>query len=155
MEPINETIARQLLDRYFEGETTRSEEHQLATFFIKAPIPEDLMPYSPLFRFFMAEAAVMPPRQTTRLRPYLIRILAPLTAAAAGVILFFALYHPATHDFVYIKDGQQIKNRNEAIQVAQQQWEQMTLHIQKANDMVDKLEQMTTYTETIHKYISK
>ena len=158
MEPINETAIRQLLERYHQGETSLLEERQLSDYFQQADLPHDLLPYRALFRFFQVEAAVSPPKKTlqkTSARRTIQRLLAPFAIAAAALIFFFSLYQLNNQDFVYIKDGQRIHNRNEALQLAQQQLEQASIRIQKANAMVEKLEQVTNYTETIHKYISK
>ena len=159
MEPINETTARQLLERYQQGETSLAEEKQLSLYFCQAQLPNDLLPYRALFLFFQAEAAVMPPepalRNPLRLRRNYLRFSVPFAAAAAGIILFFALYRPFNDDFVCYQDGKRIRNQEVAMQLAQQQWEQISVHIEKATAMVDILEQMRNYTEIINKYIPK
>jgi len=160
MEPINETTIRQLWESYLQGNTTLAEEQQLAAYFCEAQLPNDLLPYRALFRFFRTEAAVVPPesapQKSVRFRRNAIRLLTPFMAAAAGVILFFALYRPANDPFIHYKDGQRLINREEAMQLAHQQLEQISIQIQRANNtMADKLEQVTNYTETINKYITK
>ena len=45
-------MIRQLLDRYFEGKTTLEEEIQLRRAFQQEELPEDLLPFRPLFRYF-------------------------------------------------------------------------------------------------------
>ncbi|MDX1942996.1 MAG: hypothetical protein SFU99_20700 [Saprospiraceae bacterium] len=45
----------QLLEKYFEGETSLQEEAQLREYFNGATIHESLRPYQPLFRFFQSE----------------------------------------------------------------------------------------------------
>ncbi|PSR13057.1 MAG: hypothetical protein DA408_06060 [Bacteroidetes bacterium] len=47
--------ARQLLERYFNGETRLEEEAQLRSFFAQEKVPADLRPYQPLFQFFGQE----------------------------------------------------------------------------------------------------
>lgn len=47
----------QLLDRYFEGETSLAEEQQLREFFQQTEVPEHLLAYQPLFRYFEEEQA--------------------------------------------------------------------------------------------------
>ena len=42
---------RQLLERYWKGETTLEEEQILRTFFIQKDIPEDMEVYRPLFAY--------------------------------------------------------------------------------------------------------
>lgn len=44
--------AKQLLDKYFEGETTLEEEAQLRQYFQSEEIPQDLEVYRPLFSYF-------------------------------------------------------------------------------------------------------
>ncbi|MCL2738581.1 MAG: hypothetical protein FWE30_03945 [Bacteroidales bacterium] len=159
MEPINETTIRRLLERYHEGETSLAEERQLSAYFTQAQLPDDLLPYRALFGFFRAEAAFTPPavrpQKIRAFGPKVIRLLAPLTAAAAVLILYFALRPPVKPDFICYLDGERIYNREEALQVADQQWALMTAQLQKASAMAEKLEQMTDYTEIIHKYIAK
>ena len=159
MEPINETTARQLLARYLLGETTLSEEKQLSNYLCTAALPDDLLPCRALFRFFRDEAAVTPPESAStrslRTRPRYLRLFAPLAAAAAGILLFLSLYHPAHSDFVCYQDGRRINDRQEAMLLAQQQWEQVSAQIEKATAMAEKLDQMKNYTQTISKYIPK
>lgn len=47
----------ELLDRYFEGETSAEEEGQLRTFFASGKVPERLTVYIPLFAYFDEEIA--------------------------------------------------------------------------------------------------
>jgi len=156
MEPINETTARSLLERYHQGETSLTEEKQLSTYFCQAQLPNDLLPYRALFRFFRDEAAVLPPKSAPlqRRRIYL-WFLAPIAAAAACLLLFFTLYSPTQQDFICFQDGQRIQDQEEALQLAQQQWVQMSLRIEKATAIAEKWEQMKSYTETINKYIPR
>ena len=46
----------QLLERYYEGKTTLSEEKLLKEFFSRDDVPVHLKPHQPMFRFFTAEA---------------------------------------------------------------------------------------------------
>ncbi|MCL1974433.1 MAG: hypothetical protein FWG54_06435 [Bacteroidetes bacterium] len=159
MEPINETAIRQLLERYHEGTTSLAEERELSAWFREADLPQDLMPYRALFGFFTNEAAFMPPAVRPRhIRPFthsMIRLLAPLTAVAAALILYFALRPPVTSDFICYQNGARIYDQEEALDLAHQQLAQMSLQLQKASAIAEKLEQMNTYTVTINKYIAK
>jgi len=47
----------QLLDRYWQGETTLEEEAILRTFFSQEGIPAELQQYAPLFRYEQSEPA--------------------------------------------------------------------------------------------------
>lgn len=48
-------MIRQLLDRYFEGDTTLQEEAQLRRAFQQEDLPADLLPFQPLFRYYEQE----------------------------------------------------------------------------------------------------
>ncbi len=48
-------LIEQLLDRYFEGETSLREEQQLREYFQRADVPENLRPFQPMFRYFVQE----------------------------------------------------------------------------------------------------
>ncbi|NBC07768.1 MAG: hypothetical protein GVY26_11305 [Bacteroidetes bacterium] len=52
---MDDQMIRQLLDRYFEGQTSLSEEQQLRRAFQQEDLPEDLHPFRPLFRYFEQE----------------------------------------------------------------------------------------------------
>jgi hypothetical protein len=161
MKPLDETTARLLLERYHQGETSLEEEQQLSSYFCSEAIPQELLPYRALFRFFRAEAAVTPPesvpQRAPRTRRNLILFLAPIASIAAGVALFFMLHQPPPppEELVCYVDGKRIHNHQEALQMAQQQWEQITAKLERANAMAGKLEQITHYTETINKYLPK
>ncbi|MCB0572451.1 MAG: hypothetical protein KDC66_21935 [Phaeodactylibacter sp.] len=47
----------QLLERYFEGESSLTEEQQLREYFQRTDVPEQLRPYQPLFQYFAEEQA--------------------------------------------------------------------------------------------------
>lgn len=63
-----------LLNKYFEGETSCREERELRRFFAKGDLPEELEVYRPLFAFLEQEANRTPtartkqPRHSRRLR---------------------------------------------------------------------------------------
>ncbi|PHN04461.1 hypothetical protein [Flavilitoribacter nigricans] len=46
---------KDLLDRYFEGETTLEEEKQLRAYFTDGPVDKRLQPYAPLFQWAARE----------------------------------------------------------------------------------------------------
>jgi hypothetical protein len=52
---MDDQMIRQLLDRYFEGETSLQEEQQLRRAFQKENLPVDLQPFRPLFQYFEHE----------------------------------------------------------------------------------------------------
>ena len=50
-------MIQDLLNKYFDGETTAAEEKQLRSFFASEEVPEDLIIYKPLFAYFDEEIA--------------------------------------------------------------------------------------------------
>lgn len=52
---MNTSEIKILLDKYFEGETTREEEKSLKNFFRQEEIPAELQPYRAMFGFFEKE----------------------------------------------------------------------------------------------------
>ena len=48
-------VMEQLLDKYFDGETSLQEESRLREYFRRADVPEALQPYQPLFRHLQQE----------------------------------------------------------------------------------------------------
>ncbi len=49
----------ELLDKYFEGETSCEEERELRRFFTEEEVPEHLQTYRPLFAYLNREATSM------------------------------------------------------------------------------------------------
>lgn len=52
MEQNNTTRIEELLERYWEGETSLAEEQELQDYFAQDHLPEHLAPHRPQFRFF-------------------------------------------------------------------------------------------------------
>ena len=91
----------QLLEKYFEGESTRDEEIALRRYFNQAEIADDLRPYQPLFRFFEEERSLelgadFDEKLLARLemprRSRVLRLWPVLTRVAAVVILALGIW---------------------------------------------------------------
>lgn len=54
---MESAVIEQLLEKYFEGETTLAEEQQLKAYFSSGSVPEHLQEYQPMFAFFKQERA--------------------------------------------------------------------------------------------------
>ncbi len=103
-------VIENLLDKYFEGETTLREEARLREFFLREDVPSALQPYQPLFRHFseeretrlddsfdeklLAQLEEKPEAKTVSLRFWALRIAA---AVILGLGLWWA-YFPAPQD---------------------------------------------------------
>lgn len=87
----------ELLDKYFEGETSCEEERELRHFFTKEEVPEGLQIYRPLFAYLDQEVASTAEREEgpqeqpaeRRSRPY--RLLYTVSGIAAGLLLLFGI----------------------------------------------------------------
>jgi len=55
----------ELLDKYFEGETSCEEERELRRFFTEEEVPEHLQTYRPLFVYLDKEATSMAGKEAT------------------------------------------------------------------------------------------
>ena len=113
----------ELLNKYFEGETTCDEERQLQQFFTQGIVPEHLEAYRPLFAFFKEEKQLQsataatpeqkPPKQKI---PFRRRILYGLSGIAAGLLLLLGIAGTIRH-FTYqpenyvIIDGKQYTDK--------------------------------------------
>ncbi len=88
---IDQVKAQKLLDRYFAGETSLSEEQELRAYFQAGDIDPAHKAFAPLFAYW-AEAAtvVAPPAQPIIARPRLRSLRWAITAAAAVLLLLVA-----------------------------------------------------------------
>ena len=85
----------ELLNKYFEGETTNEEEKELRRFFTQGMVPKHLEIYRPMFAFFEAEVqSVLPETKPTiakRKVPFRKHLLYTLSGIAAGIVLIIGI----------------------------------------------------------------
>ena len=85
----------ELLDKYFEGETSCEEERELRRFFTEEEVPEHLQTYRPLFAYLNREATSMAepteeiPAQRKPFRLY--RTFYAVSGIAAGLLLLLGV----------------------------------------------------------------
>jgi len=81
-----------LLNKYFEGETSAEEEKQLRTFFASGDIPDHLIVYKPLFAYFDEEIGK---EQKTVKQVSLTgrKVLYWVSGIAASMLLLLAIGH--------------------------------------------------------------
>lgn len=96
-----------LLNKYFEGETSCEEERELRRFFMQDDLPEHLQAYRPMFAFFDNESKRAEKPAPAR-RPF--RLLYALSGIAAGVLIALAVaglsrYLAGTPENYVIIDG--------------------------------------------------
>lgn len=78
----------ELLNKYFEGETSCREERELRRFFARDNVPEHLQMYRPMFAFFEEES-----KRPERVSPTGIhrRLIYAFGGIAAGILIAFAI----------------------------------------------------------------
>ncbi|MEL5894484.1 hypothetical protein AAE250_13430 [Bacteroides sp. GD17] len=86
----------ELLNKYFEGETSCEEERELRRFFTEKEVPEHLQVYRPLFAYIDREAKAGQEEEQasvpTLKKPALLhRALYTLSGIAAGLLLLLAI----------------------------------------------------------------
>lgn len=87
----------ELLDKYFEGETTCEEERELRRFFTEEEVPEHLQVYRPLFAYLNREATSMAgPEEKPKEQPHgkpsrFYRIFYTISGVAAGLLLLLGV----------------------------------------------------------------
>ncbi|MDF9828746.1 hypothetical protein [Parabacteroides sp. PF5-6] len=92
----------ELLERFFEGQTSNAEEQELYIFFGSDDLPEHLAPYKPVFGYFetgLMEEIQSSSEKQASVKPLPLRrkVLMVLTSVAAVVLAFFLLQPLFTH----------------------------------------------------------
>ena len=101
----------ELLNRYFEGETTCEEERELRRYFTQGIVPEHLKVYRPMFAFLDKEnREITSPATTKKEAPFRRRMVYSLSGIAAGVLVILAIagitrHFNATPESYVIIDG--------------------------------------------------
>ncbi|MCR9050229.1 MAG: hypothetical protein ACE362_05995 [Phaeodactylibacter xiamenensis] len=113
---MDHQLIRQLLDRYFEGQTSLEEEAQLRRAFQRKDLPEDLKGYRPLFGYLEQNAApelgdAFDAKLLAELQPQEAKVrylsartwglrIAAAVALAIGAFWMYEGYQPAQHQEV-------------------------------------------------------
>lgn len=94
---MDENKIRALLEKYWQGETSLEEEKELKSFFASSQIPDEFIPFQPLFNYFdeavsvAMESEVQTPVQTPIIRSINLRKIISIAASIAiFAIVFFA-----------------------------------------------------------------
>lgn len=88
----------ELLERYFEGETSAAEEKQIRAFFASDEVPEHLVVYQPLFAYFDEEierGAVSVPLRPKNRKRSVFYILSGVAACVLALLSITRLLYPA------------------------------------------------------------
>jgi len=81
----------ELLDKYFEGETSSAEEKELRKFFSSGDVPEHLMVHKPLFAYFDEEIKKEEATIIKKRMPERRKVLLWVSGVAAAVLLLLGI----------------------------------------------------------------
>ncbi|MDR1553332.1 MAG: hypothetical protein LBS69_07715 [Prevotellaceae bacterium] len=113
-----------LLDLYFAGETTITQEQELKKYFASQNVAVEHKKYQQLFESFEAEKSEKYPEnlpkiktQSTEKKPLMTLIIS--TAIAASILLMIGIFQTDYNDSYAIINGKRINDSKLAIQIAQ------------------------------------
>jgi len=110
----------ELIDRYFEGQTSCEEERELRRFFTRESVPEHLQVYRPLFTCLEQEVQAFREEKSTaaaKIPSRRRRFIYMISGIAAGVLLLIGIagtkqYLHVTPENYVIIDGKQYTDDN-------------------------------------------
>jgi hypothetical protein len=153
-----------LLERYYEGETTLPEENRLKDFFLQDDVPEHLKLHQPIFRFFTEEAGMTLPDEKEeeslmrRIEQYKAeasgahahpgkRKLYYLTGIAAGLFLLISLVFVVRNEITHKPSG---SLKNPGPEVAYIQTRQAILMVSVGlNTGIDAVQRLNTLDNAV------
>ncbi len=156
MEKINENFISALIEKYFNAETSLSEELLIKRYFRETPeslIPGELLQYKDLFTLFDSETNQVGmeeikeerviKRRTLFMHPHLMKWGS--VAAAAIILVAMFVINPRQNDTLkFYIDGEKVNDKEMAVTFADSKMEKM-------NDLIKKLEKSEEYIGTISK----
>jgi len=152
-----------LIEKFYEGETTSSEEQKLRDFFSKEEIPPHLAIHADLFRFyeqdakeeipdpgfeehFLAKIDAIPTIEMNTSR----RRLFYLTGIAAAILLLFGTVFTFRHD-IFTSSTQTLKEQEIAYQQAKNAIAMLSTNFNVGLDQAQKLENFQKGLEQVQK----
>ncbi|MDR2969955.1 MAG: hypothetical protein LBV32_10195 [Tannerellaceae bacterium] len=145
----------ELLERFFNGETSNAEEQELYALFESGELPEHLLPYKPVFDYFKSglaeevESSAKISEAIKPLRPPGRRYLTVLLTAAAVILMFFLL-KPLLHTEPDPFEGSYIVRNGVRIDDLEQIRPELELKMQTAllqQEKANRLWKLTNETE--------
>ena len=145
---------KNLIDKYFNAETTRNEECLLKHYFSQDSIDPELESYTSLFRLFIAEKQVEAPenaadklkllqQQADKKRGRFIPYFSISVAAGLIILLTIGLFNSKsktpTDGSVYIvmySNGQQVDNPIAALEFAEQEFSKISAVFSEVNRVI-------------------
>lgn len=149
MEMINE-----LLEKYFQANTTLAEEQKLKRYFSGNDIKPEHEIYRPLFDAFANEKQVELPRKNIQRIPQKPKrwlIAVSLSGIAASFALVLILSQPFQSDTYAIVSGERINNSQFATQYADAKLEKAFAILNRGTEPLQKVERMQESTDPFRK----
>jgi len=132
-------IIEELLERYFNGETSSKEEKILGNYFNSSKIDPKLEQYKAIFRYFASEKNSMKSLKKRGVVVNFRKVSLPLASVAAAAILLVMLLLPDGRAYRLVIGGNNINNQELAVQIASEQLEKLTGFASVADRNVSKL----------------
>lgn len=166
---MNTIKIRKLVEKYCEGETTRTEEKQLRDFFLHEQVPPDLADFAGLFRYFsnaggeeipiqdFEERFLSQINETPVIRHYSKRKkIYYITSIAAGIIILLGLIFTFRHDIIKNPGNQHLKdtysNPGTAYIAAQKAIFMVSANLNNGLDQMQKLQNFQKGLKDIEKF---
>ena len=150
---MNEQKVNELLQRYFDGATTRDEERALQRYFAESDVlPDSLKAYRPLFTFFAEERAVQPPARKERNIHIGWTILMGIAASIAILFMFGLPKTTESDNFVYFVNGQRVHDESAAIAMAENSLQLLAASMQKAHTGMAAFERLQESAQALQQF---
>ncbi|MEI6751934.1 MAG: hypothetical protein WCK78_02080 [Paludibacter sp.] len=152
MERINE-----LLEKYFRGETTLTEENELKNYFRSNKISYEHAAYEPLFRTFDEESNESVLRQIEKIKPEQKRILSnwiqafAYTGIAASLVLALWVQRPKQSENFAVLSGNKIQDTEYAEKYAEKKLNQVNDILNRSMKPMQKVQNIGKSIQPIHK----
>ena len=107
-----------LLDKYFDGQTSLEEENRLICYFRQDDIAEEHKPYTLIFRFLAEERQLLstdlPEEKKGKIKPVLFRAISIaacfIAVIATGTLIWLKSFDPVIEQSLVYIDGKRVVN---------------------------------------------
>ena len=171
---MNEQKIHELLQRYFDGDTTLDEERQLQRYFAESDVAESLKAYRPMFALFAEERkgfefacgegfAVQVSGSKFQVSGSEFRVsisrkirigLSVITGIAASVALLFLVNLPEKQpdNYVYLVDGRRVYDESAALQLAEDKLQLLAASMQRAQNSMTAFDKVQESQQALQKF---
>jgi hypothetical protein len=142
MKKMDNKKVKELLELYFDAETTVEQERDLRLYFASGYADEEFKKYAPLFGYFSEEIVkANASSRSFRMKPRYLYFI----PAAAAIALFTVLFWPQEQDtggLRLVLDGLEIDNRQAAVSIADQKLAKFSEMMEKVENKAGSLEKL-------------